>query len=207
MVTATEAEIMLAKTTKEHETHTFKFDETVAKYAIPLSEFLAKNPQHTAVVVAAFVFHKDKLLMIQRSATERSFANHWEVAGGSVDPEDATILHGLQRELFEETGLRATKVLCEVGHPFAFSTGPGGIRKWFKPSFVVQVENDNISAPPKVTLNPKEHQALLWFTKAEIEKAKPPSGRGRMHIPPSVLAALKYDPFRLHAEKTGAVQV
>lgn len=58
--------------------------------------------------------------------------------GGSVDATDPTILHGLAREVFEETGLRFTTFVCQVGKGIEFMTGPR--RRWMKLSFEIEVQ-------------------------------------------------------------------
>jgi 8-oxo-dGTP pyrophosphatase MutT (NUDIX family) len=56
--------------------------------------------------------------------TERSFPNLWEVPGGSPELSDPTILHSVAREAFEETGLRLTKFVRQIGDGVEFNTGP-----------------------------------------------------------------------------------
>ena len=62
----------------------------------------------------------------------------WEIPGGSVDRSDPTILHGLAREVFEETGLKLTKFVRGVGNGIEFATGPR--KRWMKLSFDIEVE-------------------------------------------------------------------
>ena len=42
-------------------------------------------------------------------------SNRWEVPGGAVDLEDETILHGVAREAWEESGLKVTAIGPQVG--------------------------------------------------------------------------------------------
>ena len=54
-----------------------------------------------------------------------------------LTPKSPQILHGLARELFEETGLKLTKILRAVGEGIEFKTGDR--RLWMKLSFEIEV--------------------------------------------------------------------
>ena len=125
---------------------------SLQKYTIPLANYLAAHPPYNNLVVSAFIFDSPiqnkasdsnrpaRLLIVQRAAHERSFANLWEVPGGSSDAEDPTILHSLAREVFEETGLRLTRFVRQVGDVVEFQTGKGERRKyWAKLNFEIEV--------------------------------------------------------------------
>ena len=122
---------------------------------MPLADYLAAHPTHTNLVVSAFIFESPtqakssqsdraaRLLIVQRAAHE-SFANRWEVPGGSSDAEDPTILHSLAREVFEETGLRLTKFVRQIGNVVEFQTGKSERRKyWAKLNFEIEVAEVN----------------------------------------------------------------
>lgn len=56
-----------------------------------------------------------KLLLVQRAPTD-FLPLKWELPGGSVEPEtDSSVVAGAIRELEEETGLRASKVVRSIG--------------------------------------------------------------------------------------------
>ena len=61
---------------------------------------------------------------------------------------DPTILHSLARETFEETGLRLTRFIRQIGSGVDFVTGHGmGEKKWCKLSFeieVAEIEGQNV---------------------------------------------------------------
>ncbi|KAI4268028.1 MAG: hypothetical protein LQ337_008074 [Flavoplaca oasis] len=172
--------------------------------AIPLSSFLAKNTQYDRLVCSAFIFnpapchrHQDfhananeatippRLLLLRRSSTDTAFPNLWEIPGGSVDKDDPTILHGLAREVFEETGLRLTRFVRLVGETIKWTTteGDGTVDtskeiQWMKLSFEIEVEEigelkigvdehgDERCLP--VDLDPREHQDHAWVTEKEV---------------------------------------
>ena len=126
-------------------------DPSLLQYTISLTQFLRANPRYTNLVVSAFIFdaHETKtcesgrpprLLILQRAAHEGSFANLWEIPGGSSDTNDPTILHSLAREVFEETGLKLTRLMGRVGDVVEFRTGWGSRQKsWAKLSFEIEV--------------------------------------------------------------------
>src|SRR6266568_7948970 len=55
----------------------FIVPQELAKFSISKSEFLAQNLKFQNLAVGAMVFHKDRLLLVQRSASERAFPNLW----------------------------------------------------------------------------------------------------------------------------------
>lgn len=124
--------------------------------AIPLQTWLNQHPQYDRLAVGAFIFTRQskgqsgtqepRFLLVQRSMTERSFPNLWEVPGGSPELSDPTILHSVAREAFEETGLRLTKFVRQIGDGVEFNTGPKKReKKWLKLSFEIEVAEIPIS--------------------------------------------------------------
>lgn len=91
-------------------TTTIASDSSIARFRVPLGAYLEKSPAIYGICVGAFVFDDaDRLLVVQR-APHDSCPLRWEIPGGAVDAEDESLLHGLARELWEETGLRARGV-------------------------------------------------------------------------------------------------
>jgi len=122
------------------------------------------------------------ILLIQRASTD-SMPNLWEVPGGGCDEEDPTILHSLTRELYEESGLIATKVGPLVGKGHVFVTSSGKVV--CKYNFVVGIDTASESDKPhgedtgsnrngwvKVKLDPTEHQNYVWATEEEVRTGK-----------------------------------
>ncbi|KAL8999954.1 MAG: hypothetical protein Q9169_001360 [Polycauliona sp. 2 TL-2023] len=172
---------------------------TLQSFMIPLGSFLANNTQYDRLVCSSFIFapatchhhnhaHANEatvpslLLLLRRSSTDSAFPGLWEVPGGSIDKDDPTILHGLAREVFEETGLRLTRFVRLVGDAIKWQTteehGTGDKPKGFEievseigaskaGSGQKDVEGYLRSLP--VDLDPEEHQDHAWVTKEEVK--------------------------------------
>lgn len=74
------------------------------------------------------LIYKDRFLLGQRSEIS-SFPNCWSLFGGKIE-EGETILEGVKRELFEETGIESNDIdfrLFEeqwgMGYPYYFYVG------------------------------------------------------------------------------------
>jgi 8-oxo-dGTP pyrophosphatase MutT (NUDIX family) len=92
-----------------------------------------------------------------------------EIPGGKVDEPDETLLHAAVRELKEETGLRATRIVRKVTE-FGWSEvskRTGKHNNWRKHVFEVEVESLE-----DVVLDPIEHQRFLWATEEEVQEDK-----------------------------------
>ncbi|KAF4589492.1 NUDIX domain protein [Ophiocordyceps camponoti-floridani] len=132
--------------TPGNETHTFTIDETLQAYALPLSPYLKENqPSHQArgltpsgICTSTLIFNKQGHLLVLQRASHDSMPNRWEPPGGSVDPDDASILHAAARELREEAGLIVSRFRSRV-------SGLGHVR-----------------------LDPNEHQAFAWATEEHV---------------------------------------
>ncbi|KAL8932443.1 MAG: hypothetical protein Q9211_006309 [Gyalolechia sp. 1 TL-2023] len=193
---------------------------TLRCYTIPLHSFLARNPNYHRVVCSALIFapptashaHSSsaqdcRLLLVKRSAAEVAFPNLWEIPGGSVDQEDPTILHSLAREVFEETGLRLTRVVRQAGQGIEWTENKNGKEcKWLKLTFEIEVAEIGSSTIPvdegnvekylesiPVELDPEEHQEYAWATEKEIRESLD-EGKGR-EIGWKELAALMLQAF------------
>ncbi|KAF2489467.1 hypothetical protein BU16DRAFT_531756 [Lophium mytilinum] len=140
------------------------------KYAITRAEFFKQNPHFDALAIGAVVYHKKRLLLIQRSATDRGFPNFWEVPGGGCEETDETILHGVERELLEETGLKAKRFVKLVAQLDWKDMRPGRTDRWAKVNVEVEVEGIEKEGDLEVVLAPEEHQAFVWATEEFVEE-------------------------------------
>ncbi|KAK1757005.1 NUDIX hydrolase domain-like protein [Echria macrotheca] len=194
----------------------FEHDSSVAPWTVPKDEWLrARDPESTldGIATGVVVFNADnKVLLVQR-ASHDSMPNLWEVPGGAVDAEDATILHGAARELWEEAGLVLTRIkrfIPEGGQDNGFDirfienmgyrfTNRARTKKFCRFSFEAEVESCDA-----VALDPNEHQDYVWASEDEVRAQK----IGDRAIPltgPAGLAML-LTAFRLRREglKVGA---
>ncbi|KAF2805563.1 uncharacterized protein BDZ99DRAFT_466532 [Mytilinidion resinicola] len=142
------------------------------KYAITRAEFFKQNPQVDALAVGAVVYHKKRLLLIQRSASDRAFPNFWEIPGGGSEDSDETILHGVERELMEETGFKAKRFVKLVAQLEWNDKRPGRTSKWAKVNVEVEVEGIETDGDLEIVLAPKEHQAFVWATEEVVEEKR-----------------------------------
>ncbi|KPM35704.1 hypothetical protein AK830_g10855 [Neonectria ditissima] len=78
------------------------------------STLLAAHPDIDALIAGAVVTNPHGLLLLLRRAPTDSWPLRWEVPGGCVDATDASLVAAAVRELWEETGLRATAVRAAV---------------------------------------------------------------------------------------------
>lgn len=81
-----------------------------------------------------------------------------------MDTTDQSILHALQREVLEETGLVVTGVLKLV-NTLEFDGRKG--TKWRKLTFLANVEAVQ-ETMPTVCLNDDEHVDAVWVSKQDI---------------------------------------
>ncbi|KAF2198669.1 hypothetical protein GQ43DRAFT_443126 [Delitschia confertaspora ATCC 74209] len=148
---------------------TFEVPASLAAYCVSEREYIQQHPDYHILVVGAVVFHEERLLLVQRAASD-TFPNLQEFPGGKMDDIDETILHAVARELKEETGLEATKFVRKVGEMDwqRKDRRTGENLKWLKLIFEVKVKEIN------VVLDPAEHQQYLFATEEEIlnDKAK-----------------------------------
>ncbi|KAH6839416.1 hypothetical protein B0I37DRAFT_332097 [Chaetomium sp. MPI-CAGE-AT-0009] len=146
---------------------TFTHQPAVSNLNITPRAFVSAQPLISSVATGALVFSKataeDRVLLIQRAASD-SMPLLWEVPGGACDWEDESVLHGLARELWEETGLRLRNVVRRVGKDDGFLTRAG--LAVAKVTFEVEVETPKPTeseggsekeAVPEVSLDPNEH--------------------------------------------------
>ncbi|CAI6337098.1 unnamed protein product [Periconia digitata] len=145
----------------EESRYPFECDPSVHKYQVSEKEYLGQNSQHHVVCVGITIFNEEnKLLLVQRAKSEKAFPCFWEIPGGKVDEPDTTILHGAVRELKEETGLEATRIVRKVG---TFEFGDGAVR-WVKHIFEMEVKS-----LATLALDPVEHDAYLWASEEEVK--------------------------------------
>tara|TARA_B100000927_G_scaffold162503_2_gene130920 strand:- start:7032 stop:7436 length:405 start_codon:yes stop_codon:yes gene_type:complete len=65
---------------------------------------IVKNDVST-VAKAVIIDQKDRVLLLKRSNYLKKFAGDWDLPGGHLK-EDESLIAGLEREVFEESGLK-----------------------------------------------------------------------------------------------------
>ncbi|KAG4428729.1 hypothetical protein IFR05_015791 [Cadophora sp. M221] len=173
----------------------FTFSPTLSAFNIPMSTYLSslssfpsqqQQLPHQGIASGALIFSSSpttspatKILILQRAASDSS-PNKWEIPGGGVDHTDPTILHGVAREVLEETGLVVRHISRMVGpEGLAFVTRRG--LRVVKFAFEVEVEEGG-----EVKLDKNEHQRFLWAGEEECRDARMGDGyvvefTGRKH--------------------------
>ncbi|KAJ4291783.1 hypothetical protein N0V90_009678 [Kalmusia sp. IMI 367209] len=142
----------------------FEYDSSLDEYKIPERKFLQEHPEFTAVCTGIVVFNeKGELLLVKRATSEKAFPDFWEVPGGKVDEPDESLLHAAVRELREEAGLQATRVVRKVTQmTFDIPRPKGRLDRWMKLVFEMEVKQLDI------TLDPLEHDDYLFATEDQI---------------------------------------
>lgn len=56
----------------------FEYPDSLQKYMVTESEFLAQNPEYQILCTGAVIYNdSDKMLLVRRAATEKAFPNFW----------------------------------------------------------------------------------------------------------------------------------
>jgi 8-oxo-dGTP pyrophosphatase MutT (NUDIX family) len=158
-------------------TLSFAFSSSVTPFNVHVKTYLASHEECEAIATGALVFDgQDRLLVLQRAAND-SMPHLWEIPGGACDEEDETILHGVTREVWEESGLKVSAFRRRVGpdNGHVFFTRKG--LKVCKYSFETEVESTE-----GVRLDPKEHQNYIWVTEEECRSHKVEDGNSVLEI-------------------------
>jgi len=109
------------------------------------------------LAVGAAIVVDGKILLVTRADDEDVFPKHVEIPGGSVDSGE-NLLEAVNREMMEETGLKARRIADYLGS-FDFTLSDGRVVRQF--NFLIEPETTD------VRLNPKEHSALYWWDPAD----------------------------------------
>ncbi|OAA79810.1 NUDIX domain protein [Akanthomyces lecanii RCEF 1005] len=187
----------------------YTFDASLAGFNISKAAFLAANPRIARLMAAAMVFRPNpsspsssppQALLICRAATD-SYPLTWEIPGGSVDASDVTILDGVARELWEESGLVAAHMAAPIlMSPEGTLTEAMRARLGIQPSdevlglgddglTVTFVETGNtwakltalvtVRSTEEVVLRAEEHGEAAWVTEEDVVRGELPGGEGK----------------------------
>jgi 8-oxo-dGTP pyrophosphatase MutT (NUDIX family) len=113
-----------------------------------------------------------RILLVQRHPAD-FMPLKWEMPGGASEPLDRSLLHCATRELLEEAGLRATRLVrCVDEKSREFDDFPDkGSKRWRLVTFEVEVEVDDRGVVP-VRLDPEEHVAFVWAAEEEVRRGR-----------------------------------
>ena len=138
------------------------------RYKIPPASYLVIDGPNKApashLVASAVVVHSKRVLLLQRAA--HGFQPLlWELPGGRCELHDESVIASATRELWEETGLVANKVMDMVGEYEWLDHG----EVWRKITFLMDVMYDNQgNRLPQVNIDPKEQASFIWATEEEV---------------------------------------
>ncbi|KAL4863102.1 hypothetical protein BDV12DRAFT_202429 [Aspergillus spectabilis] len=180
----------------------------LSEYNLPFPTFRANNPKYTHFVGGGLIFSRSatetedknekddnpRVLLLQRSL-EDSYPGAWEGPGGSCEDSDETLLAGVAREIFEETGLHVSHFVELIAKDEWVKLKPSFVIVAAKYTFLVEVHEavfpfgegqdgvpadklDDGSVVPglnrrwegMVKLDPAEHQAFEWAGEEEVRR-------------------------------------
>ena len=119
------------------------------------------KPIISKIVVGGIVFNKGKVLIIQRSSSEETYPDMWELPSGKKEPLEK-VLDAILREVKEETGLNVRiRSICNVIN-FVIEK-ESEIRDTTQINFILDIEGQDV-----ITLSP-EHQKHAWIILSEID--------------------------------------
>ncbi|MFH8612263.1 NUDIX hydrolase [Streptomyces sp. NPDC018029] len=110
-------------------------------------------------LAAAVVMHRDRVLLVRRSRTERFLPGVWGVPCGKLEPDESP-MDGVLRELKEETGLLG-QVVRKVGESSFVSTYRGHEVKNWQDNFLVRPLTFDVTLP----LPDQDHR---WLAPADL---------------------------------------
>jgi 8-oxo-dGTP pyrophosphatase MutT (NUDIX family) len=176
----------------------FTSHASLEPFTVPIKTYLATHPStHPFIGTGALVFSTTspslpdlKILLLQR-ALHDSFPGRWEIPGGGCDDDDASILHGVARELWEEAGLEVVRVEAMVGEEERFlSSSRKGVRKF---NFLVLVKEGG-----EVLLDENEHQKYVWASESEVKEGR--VGSAELVFTKEMVRGLLVEGFRIVRE-------
>lgn len=150
---------------------------SLQEYAVPARSYLLSKDKHfDGLAAGALIFDPQNRTLLLRRAPHDSMPNRWEPPGGAVDDAtDETILHACARELWEEAGLVARRIVRAVPESGGFGavfTNRTGRRVFCRFTFEVDVEDWRV-----VRTDPREHTDWLWATEEEVLAERMADGR------------------------------
>jgi 8-oxo-dGTP pyrophosphatase MutT (NUDIX family) len=107
-------------------------------------------------LVAAFIYHNNRVLLLQRSNHKKLFKDHFERPGGHKENADGSLEDAVARECLEEIGLNV-----EVGKKYFTYTNTIGDTNYTEHSFLVKLNGGGVVLGD-------EHVSYLWALESEL---------------------------------------
>lgn len=114
--------------------------------------------QHMLVAAKTFLTFKNRVLLVRRSESDRSFPGVWEFPGGKLEQGESPVI-AAERELLEETGING--MMGPVLYAETSSTKSG-----HDVVVILYLASTNSS---HVALS-FEHSASMWASKAQLRE-------------------------------------
>lgn len=170
-----------------------------AEFDVPMKEFAAAHPEADRFIVGGFVFTNRPLndlpfsssatakaktqsdaksgslpliLLLQRAASD-SHGGLFDFPGGSAEDTDASLLDGVAREVFEETGFHVShfRDFVRMDKWEKLYVDKGLVRS-AKFSFVVDVHEASKNGwEDRVQLAEAEHSSWVWAARDEVDES------------------------------------
>lgn len=115
------------------------------------------------VVLAGLIIKDGRVLILQRTADEESYANYWELPSGKKEPLEST-LESLKREIFEEAGLEVEIIKPISVFDYQIEK-PDEIRDTTQINFLVTPKESE----SQVKLS-TEHQNFAWVSEKDLDQ-------------------------------------
>ena len=111
------------------------------------------------IVVGGIIFNSSNECLVLQRASNEFMPNIYEIASGTKEKSDATIIDCLKREVMEETGLNLCKIVDFIDS-FDYKSSSGKATRQF--TFLISVKNcDNV----KIS---EEHSNYAWIKKSDL---------------------------------------
>lgn len=118
---------------------------------------MINNQKIIQVGVAAIIQSDNNLFLLsQRGEKARNQHGYWEFPGGEVEFGE-TLNQALEREIYEELGLREIKILNLIG--IYETVGNEGYEHWLTATYLVKL----LQGEPCL-MEPDKSQAIGWFS-------------------------------------------
>lgn len=134
-----------------------------------------KTQVHYRIIVSGAIVQKRRILLIKRSAADRTLAGFWEMPGGRREHGE-TSRQACGREVREEAGLAVD--VGEAVDVFEYVIrNPGGVFDCTNIIFRCVLKKPNQTV--KISF---EHEQFGWFSSAQVRKLKPMTPETRRAI-------------------------